>query len=119
MNTRWAKTLPPGQGRQSRGMKLWVWGQAAPAIYRAKRPHRVHFNVTWDFGGGGERTGSRSIGPEHDGQLSGDPFRSLAIRCSAWAGLYVFGRGFRMVPPKEVHVTMVKSNRLRPAITVT
>ena len=43
--------------------------------------------------------GSRSMGPEHDGQLRGDPFRSLAIRCSACAGLYAFGRGFRMSPP--------------------
>ncbi len=36
------------------------------------------------------------MGPEQDGQLSGDPVRSLAIRLSAWAGLYVFGRGLRM-----------------------
>jgi hypothetical protein len=69
---------------------------AAPAIYRANRPHRVQRSVTCDFGGGGTRLGSRSIGPEQDGQLSGDPVRSLAMRCSAWAGLYVFGRGLRM-----------------------
>jgi len=43
--------------------------------------------------------GSRSIGPEHDGQLSGRPLRSLEMRCRAWAGLYVFGRGFLMLPP--------------------
>ena len=43
--------------------------------------------------------GSRSIGPEQDGQLSGEPFLSFAIKCSACAGLYVFGRGFRMSPP--------------------
>ena len=43
--------------------------------------------------------GSRSIGPEHDGQLSGRPLRSLEMRCKAWAGLYVFGRGFLMLPP--------------------
>lgn len=44
--------------------------------------------------------GDRSIGPEQEGQLSGAPFRSLAIKCSAWAGLYVAGRGLRIVPPQ-------------------
>jgi hypothetical protein len=34
--------------------------------------------------------------PEHDGQLSGDPVRSLEISVSAWAGLYVSGRGLRI-----------------------
>ena len=37
--------------------------------------------------------------PEHDGQLNGEPVRSLVMRWSAWAGLYVFGRGFLMSPP--------------------
>ena len=36
------------------------------------------------------------MGPEQDGQLSGDPVRSLAMRLRAGAGLYVFGRGLRM-----------------------
>jgi len=36
------------------------------------------------------------MGPEQDGQLSGDPVRSLEMRLRAWAGLYVFGRGLRM-----------------------
>jgi hypothetical protein len=40
--------------------------------------------------------GLRSILPEHDGQLRGDPLRSLTMRCSAWAGLYVAGRGLRI-----------------------
>jgi hypothetical protein len=44
--------------------------------------------------------GSRSMEPEQDGQLKGDPFRSLAMRCSACAGLYAFGRGLRMSPPE-------------------
>jgi hypothetical protein len=39
--------------------------------------------------------GVRSMEPEHDGQLSGVPERSLAIRFSACAGLYVAGRGLR------------------------
>lgn len=43
--------------------------------------------------------GSRSIAPEHDGQLNGEFVRSLVMRWSAWAGLYVFGRGFLMSPP--------------------
>jgi len=45
------------------------------------------------------------MGPEHEGQLSGRPLRSLEIRWSAWAGLYVFGRGFRMLPPDDVSRT--------------
>lgn len=45
------------------------------------------------------------MGPEHDGQLSGDPVRSLAIRWSAWAGLYVFGRGFRIEDLPELQRT--------------
>ena len=65
-------------------------------MYRAKRPQLVHRRVTCERGGGGESPGSRSIGPEQDGQLSGAPVRSLEMRLSAWAGLYVFGRGLRM-----------------------
>jgi hypothetical protein len=66
------------------------------------------------------RVGSRSIGPEQDGQLRGEPLRSLAIRCSACAGLYVFGRGLRMNASKEsvrarpndpAHRLSLKSNR--------
>ena len=41
------------------------------------------------------------MGPEQDGQLSGRPLRSLEIKWSAWAGLYVFGRGFLMLPPDD------------------
>jgi hypothetical protein len=73
---------------------------AAPAMYRATRPHVAHFNVTCERGNGGKSSGERSMGPEHDGQLSGDPDLSLAIRLRACAGLYVAGRGLRMVPPK-------------------
>ena len=40
--------------------------------------------------------GVRSMAPEHDGQLSGVPVRSLAIRFNACAGLYVAGRGLRI-----------------------
>ena len=36
------------------------------------------------------------MAPAHDGQLSGALFRSFAIRCSACAGLYELGRGFRI-----------------------
>lgn len=43
--------------------------------------------------------GSRTIAPEQDGQLSGEPLLSLVIRWSACAGLYEFGRGFRIPPP--------------------
>ena len=56
----------------------------------------MHFNVTCELGGGGAETGSRMIWPEQDGQLSGRPVRSAAIKCSACAGLYVFGRGLRI-----------------------
>ena len=75
---------------------------AAPAMYRANRPQLRHRSVTCDRGGGGLLVGSRSIGPEHEGQLSGRPLRSLEMRWSAWAGLYVFGRGFLMLPPDDV-----------------
>lgn len=47
--------------------------------------------------------GERSMIPEQDGQLSGEPVRSFAIRCSAWAGLYVAGRGLRMTSSKTVN----------------
>lgn len=40
--------------------------------------------------------GVRSIDPEQDGQLSAVPVRSFAIKFSAWAGLYVAGRGLRI-----------------------
>jgi len=50
---------------------------AAPAMYRANRPQLRQRSVTCDRGGGGECVGSRSIGPEHDGQLRGRPLRSL------------------------------------------
>ena len=36
--------------------------------------------------------------PEQDGQLSGEPVLSLAMRFSACAGLYVAGRGLRIRP---------------------
>ena len=39
------------------------------------------------------------MGPEQEGQLRGERLRSLAIRCSAWAGLYCAGLGLRMKPP--------------------
>ena len=46
--------------------------------------------------------GSRTIEPAQEGQLSGVPARSFAIRCSACAGLYEFGRGFRIPTPVGV-----------------
>ena len=55
--------------------------------------------VTWLRGGGGESPGSFSISPEQEGQESGDPLRSLAIRFNACAGLYEAGRGLRMLSP--------------------
>ena len=65
-------------------------------MYRAVRPQPQQRSVTWDRGGGGTLFGVRSIGPEQEGQLSDVPVRSLAIRFSACAGLYVAGRGFRI-----------------------
>src|ERR1700690_3736342 len=41
------------------------------------------------------------MAPEHEGQDSGDPFRSLAMRFRACAGLYEAGRGLRMDSPEE------------------
>src|SRR5688500_11227101 len=72
---------------------------AAPAMYRAMRPQAVQRRVTWQRGGGGESSGLRSMEPEQLGQLSGEPLRSLAMRCNACAGLYVAGRGLRIDPP--------------------
>jgi len=46
-------------------------------------------------------SGVRSIAPEHDGQLSGEPVLSLEIRFSACAGLKVTGLGFRICPPQQ------------------
>lgn len=60
---------------------------AAPAMYRAMRPQAEHRSVTCERGGGGTSRGSRSIRPAQVGQLSGSPFRSLEISCSACAGL--------------------------------
>jgi hypothetical protein len=63
-------------------------------------------------------SGERSMFPEHEGQLSGEPVRSLAIKCSACAGLYVAGRGLRMTPPKNckhdplTRRPVLKTNRL-------
>ena len=73
---------------------------AAPAMYRARRPHSRHCKVTCERGGGGKSSGVRSICPEQDGQLNGEPFRSFAIRWSACTGLYVAGRGLRIGPPE-------------------
>src|SRR5690349_14125441 len=70
--------------------------QAAPAMYLAKRPHARQRSVTWQRGGGGKSVGVRSIWPEQDGQLSGEPVRSFAIRWSACAGLNVAGLGLRI-----------------------
>jgi len=69
---------------------------AAPAMYLANRPHARQRRVTWQRGGGGKSVGVRSIWPEQEGQLSGDPVRSLAIRWSACAGLNVAGLGLRI-----------------------
>jgi hypothetical protein len=69
-------------------------------MYRANLPQLRQRSVTCDRGGGGVCVGSRSMGPEQEGQLSGLPLRSLEMRCSACAGLYVFGRGFLMLPPR-------------------
>lgn len=47
--------------------------------------------------------GSRTMSPEHDGQLSGMPFRSCEISWSACAGLYVAGRGLRIESSRVNH----------------
>ena len=65
-------------------------------MYLANRPHARQRRVTWQRGGGGKSVGVRSICPEQDGQLSGEPVRSLAIRWSACAGLNVAGLGLRI-----------------------
>src|SRR5690606_40361579 len=55
------------------------------------------------------------IEPEQDGQLKGAPFRSLAMRWRACAGLYAAGRGLRIEP---LHWTDHRGLlRGRPAIT--
>ena len=90
--------------------------QAAPAMYRAIRQHSLHRSVTCDRGAGGNRFGVRSIVPEHEGQLSGLPLRSLAIRCSACAGLYVAGRGLRMNPPRTAE--RIRADGARFAVCV-
>jgi hypothetical protein len=72
---------------------------AAPAMYIAILPQLAQRKVTCERGGGGINRGSLSIFPAHVGQLSGSPFLSLEMSCSACAGLYVAGRGFRIVPP--------------------
>ncbi len=73
--------------------------QFTPAMYRARRPQLVHLSVTCEWGCGGACAGSRMICPSQLGQLRGSPVRSAAIKCSACAGLYVFGRGLRITPP--------------------
>jgi len=78
--------------------------QAAPAMYRASRPHARHRSVTWQRGGGGKSSGVRSIWPEQDGQLSGAPVRSLAIRWRACAGLNVAGLGLRICATSRLQV---------------
>ena len=65
-------------------------------MYFANRPQFVHFSVTWQRGGGGVSSGSRSIEPEQDGHESGVPLRSFAIKFKACAGLYEAGRGLRI-----------------------
>lgn len=95
---------------------------AAPAMYRANRPHARQRSVTWQRGGGGKSVGVRSISPEQDGQLSGDPVRSLAIRWSACAGLNVAGLGLRisttsrlqLIPETTAPVRLVTANPLIP-----
>ena len=54
-------------------------------MYRAKRPQFVHVSVTCDRGGGGQHEGSRSIDPEHDGQLKAVPpeLRGAAFKAGA------------------------------------
>ena len=62
--------------------------------------------------------------PEQDGQLSGEPVRSLAIKCSACAGLYVAGRGLRIEllqnckPDPSLPKSVLKTNRLGTHIQV-
>jgi len=75
------KARPLGCGRGKFCATRWRWRgdgricsavefcYAAPAMYRAKRPQTRQRSVTCERGGGGDSFGSRSIGPEHDGQL--------------------------------------------------
>src|SRR6185437_5111583 len=60
------------------------------------RPQLAQRSVTCERGGGGVESGSRTMSPEQEGQLSGIPLRSCERSCSAWAGLYVAGRGLRI-----------------------
>ena len=69
------------------------------------RPQPVHVSVTCERGGGGASYGSRSMEPEQEGQLSGSPLRSLAMRWRACAGLYEFGLGLRMRAPAKSSAT--------------
>lgn len=73
---------------------------AAPATYLAVLPQLWQRRVTCDEGGGGKSPGSRSIAPAQDGQLKGAPVLSLETKERTCAGLYVFGRGFRIDPPE-------------------
>ena len=77
---------------------------STPATYRAVRPHRRQRSVTCARGGGGLKSGWRSISPEQEGQLSEDPVRSLAIRFRACAGLNVAGRGLRISASSEMQL---------------
>jgi len=49
-------------------------------MYFAVLPQLLQRSVTWDIGAGGYFAGSRSMDPEHEGQLSGMPDRSLLIK---------------------------------------
>ena len=48
------------------------------------------------------------MAPEQDGQESGKPLRSLAMRFKAWAGLYEAGRGLRMYSPEETQRAVIQ-----------
>lgn len=52
------------------------------------------------------------MAPEHEGQDSGDPFRSLAMRFRACAGLYEAGRGLRMDSPEENQRAVISPARI-------
>ena len=58
----------------------------APAL-QATRPQLAQRSVTWERGSGGMKSGSRTMSPEQDGQLSGIPLRSCEMSWSACAGL--------------------------------
>src|SRR6185312_1985750 len=67
------------------------------------RPQLAQRSVTCERGGGGVESGSRTMSPEQEGQLSGIPLRSCEMSCSAWAGLYVAGRGLRIESSRVTH----------------